>query len=105
MEWNECACQLCGGKASFKELDTPRQRKYSCPICNEYLMTFQLNDYPNLKQEVLEYKSEIAKCLQKISETCRECVEIVFQEGSVKKKNQISLQALIDKACSMRKHG
>jgi len=66
-------------------------------------MTFQLNDYPNLKHEVLEYKSEIAKCLQEIRETCRECIEIVLQENSV--KNQVSLRALIDKACSMRKHG
>lgn len=52
MEWNKCPCQLCGGDASFKELDTPKQRKYSCPVCNEYVMAFQLNDYSNLKESV-----------------------------------------------------
>ena len=102
MEWKECECQLCDGEAKFKELDTPEQRKYSCPVCLEYVLAFQLEDYPDLKTKVSRYSTEIAKFLREIRKTCDECIEIMLHDGLVKNQNQISLNYLIEKASNVR---
>jgi hypothetical protein len=98
VEWKNCKCQLCDGEAKFKELDSPEQRKYSCPACQDYVLAFQLEDYPDLKDKVLKYSAEIAELLQKIRGTCNACVEIVLHDGLVKSQNQISLNHLIQNA-------
>ena len=103
MEWKKCTCQLCDGKAKFKELDTPQQRKYKCPNCLDYVLAFQLSEYQELKDKVLRYSAEIAQCLQEIRKTCNECVEIVLHEDLVKNQNQVALHELIDKAFGMKK--
>lgn len=103
MEWNECTCQLCCRRASFKELDTPQQKKYSCPVCLEYIMAFQLKDYPVLKDQISQYQSEIAESLQQIRKGCKGCIEIVLHANLVKDQNQISLDQLVEKARGMRK--